>query len=241
MPRTLIVPDVHEQIDKLLKLEAKQIKQASRVVFLGDFFDSFNDRHPALICQWLKEALDNPAYTILWGNHDTSYAFSGPFRCSGWEQEEATIINNMLTQHDWRKFKLFTEVGKFLVSHAGFHPKTMHFHNEDLARKEIDQALTQGNYTPIWGAGYCRGGRQVRGGPVWLDWNEEFEAFSQAQIVGHTYDRRAEGLRVMRWQDPSIIGCIEPVGEVKSYCIDDGLNHVLWVDDDSSEIEWEAL
>lgn len=239
MSRTLIVPDVHEQIDVLLKLEADQIKRASRVVFLGDFFDTWkeDERHPALICQWLKESLDNPAYTILFGNHDISYAFSGPFRCSGWTQDEATIVNTMLAQSDWRKFHLFTEVGKFLISHAGFHPKTMHFAKEDVAKKEIEQALTQGNYTPIWGAGYCRGGRSPRGGPVWLDWREEFIPFSQAQIVGHTYE--AGPMRVKVYND-ELDNDGKPI-PVESYCIDNGLKGVLWVDDDTNEVEWETL
>jgi len=39
----------------------------------------------------------------------------------------------------------------------------------------------------ILAVGACRGGTASQGGPLWLDWNEEFEAIRELpQIVGHT-------------------------------------------------------
>lgn len=236
MSRTLLVPDVHEQYHRLLNIEEVFMATADRVVMLGDFFDTFDpEKYPTEVARWVKAHLDDPKFDILLGNHDASYAFKGPWRCSGWTEKSQAIISAELTQVEWRKFKGFTRVGEYLVSHAGFHPKTIDLANEDVAKMAIETALL-GEWSRFWEVGYCRGGRKPVGGPVWLDWNEEFVPMERAQIVGHTYQRGAVRSKVWNppdtphkdWTDPS---------DVTSYCIDSGLNHVMWHDDETGKIE----
>lgn len=234
--RTLIIPDVHEQIDKLEWIEVKYVPEAGRVVMLGDFFDSFFDRHSARIATWLYQHLDDPKYTICWGNHDISYAFGGGFRCSGYDWHTQAAADR-LSRDDWRKMQVYTKVGKFLVSHAGFHPKLISLADPLLAEAAIEAGFA-GIQDPIWGAGASRGGRNLRGGPVWLDWNEEFEAFEIPQIVGHTFSAKHE-VRTKVYAGDGI--CEPDPNPATSYCIDTGLNHVMWVDEDTNEVEVVTL
>lgn len=226
--RTLIIPDVHEQIEKLEAIEKELVPLADRVVMLGDFFDSFGPRHSARIATWLRNHLDE--YDICWGNHDISYAFGGNFRCSGydWHTQDAA---NRLHKSDWWKLKVFTRVGKFLVSHAGFHPKTISMATDEAVARAIDHGF-KGIQDPMWGAGASRGGRNLRGGPVWLDWNEEFEAFDTPQIVGHTFSTEHK-VRHKVYNPDKILGPEPPT----SYCLDTGLNHVMWVDEETNHVE----
>ena len=224
MSRTLIVPDIHEQIDKLWNIEETLMAQAARVVMLGDFFDSFRPAGQQRDCaQWVKDHLGDDKFTILWGNHDCHYAFKHPaYRCSGYSADTQRIVSEVLTPDDYRKVKISTKVGKFLVSHAGFHPNLMVFTDDEVQQDALDAALS-GKHHPIWSAGWARGGAAIVGGPVWLDWNEEFEPVEGTpQIVGHT-----NGKAVRTKQLNSEI----------SYCLDTSLHHVMWVDEETNEVE----
>src|SRR3990167_4271598 len=100
MSRTLIVPDVHEQIPKLWNIGETLMPQASRVVMLGDFFDTFWPEGRQQDCaEWLKQHLHDPKFDILLGNHDCHYAFGNrAFRCSGYSTLTHRIVDEVLTQ-----------------------------------------------------------------------------------------------------------------------------------------------
>lgn len=234
--QTLIIPDVHEQMDKLLRIEQQLAKQADRVIMLGDFFDTFKaDKRVEEAATWIVQHIYNPKYTILWGNHDASYAFGGSWRCSGWTPESNDIIGSIIRAEDWRRLKVYAEVGDFLISHAGFHPATIHLKDRDVEALAIEAALS-GQWSPMWQAGYSRGGRAARGGPVWLDFKEEFEPMAQAQIVGHTHGR---AVRTAIWTRNIPSGAVGDMAlhlPVTSYCIDTGLRHCVWTDGNRVEI-----
>lgn len=221
MPKTLVVPDIHERIDVLMRLEVEEFPKADRVVFLGDWFDTFHARVPQAICQWLLEHLGDHKFTFLLGNHDCHYAFDHDmFKCSGYDEGTKRVVRAHMQPDNWRRFQLSTYVGPYLVSHAGFHHRYMGYIDALNARDAIEIGLN-GGFEPVFTPGYAVGGKRGDiGGPTWLRWNEEFEpTHGVPQIVGHTYGHD--------WR--TIIGADETV----NYCIDTGLKHVLWCEEDA--------
>ena len=171
--RTLLIPDVHERLHILEKLEPK-MASADRVVMLGDFWDTYTPAGlQTEVAQWLKPRLHNPKYTILWGNHDCQYAFKNKaFHCSGRNELTQLKLDQELTFNDWSKLKIFTWVDPFVVSHAGFHPHTVDLMGETEAAVE---AAFSGGYHELWS--------QI--GPTWLRWWDMLKT-DFPQIVGHT-------------------------------------------------------
>ena len=218
---TLIIPDVHERYDTLLSLRPL-MDQATRVVMLGDFWDTYTPYGKAkVMAEWVKAHVHDPKFDILYGNHDCHYAFTnGMFMCTGFKHQTHQAIHNVMETDDWSQFQLYVKVGKYVVSHAGFHPKTTKLMEQ--ASDAIDLAFA-GEFHPLWSAGFARGGSQPVGGPTWLDWKEEFTPIEgMPQIVGHTHG-------------PDVRFKSVPDGE-RSYCLDTGLKHVMWTDGDKVDV-----
>lgn len=236
MPTILVVPDVHEELVKLLRIEQNFFPKVDRIIMLGDMYDKFGRRETLAAAEWVKEHLGDDRITWLWGNHDCSYAFGPLFRCSGYSAESQVVINSVLTTEDWRKFKVSTTVGKFLLSHAGYceeiikHAVIMF---PDLSSPEVIPALEQqaleaafsGTKHILWRCGK-RCGYPWYGGPTWLDWDLEFKPLAVPQIVGHTFDSKHR----VRTKTHTETGNV-------SYCLDTGLNHVMLIDELSNEVE----
>jgi hypothetical protein len=224
--KEIIVPDIHEQFEKLNKLESRLL-QADRVIFLGDWFDSFNEPQHIQTAWWLKKHIDIKGWEFLLGNHDCHYAFSNAgFICSGYSPKKKEDIANILTIEDWAKFKVFayTHDKEFLLSHAGLRPETAHFLNEEDAALQIAQ---HGGFGNFWSAGVARGGYAKFGGPTWLDFNREFRPIdAQRQIVGHT-SASAEIRRVR--------GAGKNGSTGNNYCIDTGFRHAAFYEDGTLE------
>jgi hypothetical protein len=223
--RTLIVPDIHERLDQLLRIEERYFDRAERVIFLGDFFDTFNDHHYIGIARWLVKNSSNPRYTFLWGNHDCHYAFNHDwFKCSGYTRETQEALDQIINREVWDRFKLWTRCGKFIVSHAGFSAKTLKYRHPELAEEalrqawESDEALMK---NPFWMPGACVGGPiGATGGPTWLRWQEEFRDIPEnAQIVGHTYSKEGP-----QWKGSSLN-------------LDTDLRYGAWVNETNSDVE----
>jgi hypothetical protein len=192
----LVIPDVHQRIglvDKILKHETYDA-----VVWLGDFFDNFNDTvlEAAKTARWLKRRMEeHPEDLFVLGNHDAHYAFPfDGFRCSGYTYDKMKTIREVLSINEWNRFNLFVQVDDWTMSHAGFHsdlahPKTGFKDIEWMAAQE-NSALEQASYGKVhpWlAAGVSRGGWMATGGVNWLDWDNEFKPVPGLnQIVGHT-------------------------------------------------------
>lgn len=219
---TLIVPDIHEDFPTLESKIVPLMVQARKVIFLGDWFDTFSKMKYQLdMCRFIKSVAHNEDMTVLLGNHDCHYFFSHQwFQCTGWHAHTKMIVSTQLEESDIRAFKIFTQVGKFVISHAGFHPATLqHFH--PTVEKEALESARDGEFHKIFGVGKVRGGWEPAGGPTWLDWNQEFVALGTPQIVGHT---RGEKVRTKECEG------------VTSYCLDTGLKHVMWTDGEAVEV-----
>ncbi len=219
--KTLIVPDVHERYSQLLKIEEKYFADVDRVVMLGDFFDSFGHdiNLVKLIATWILGHVFDPKFTFLFGNHDHHYAFKRTGFSSGYQEDTQRLLNEEFSSEIWRKFKIWTEVGPYLVSHAGFNKHT--FYLKDEEEKAINAAFS-GIKHPMWDAGFSVGGIVPWGGPTWLRW-WELDDVGQKQIVGHTAHK-------------------EPQTDINgNVCLDTNLKHIAIYDDETEELNIEAI
>lgn len=244
----LIVPDVHERIVKLLRILALYEPLVDWVLFLGDFFDSFNyggraSEDTKQICRWLIENHNNPKYRFLYGNHDVHYAFPwGDLKCSGWTPDKHRLINGMLEKKHWSNFRLISWIlpddesdgnvvgpRKWLCSHAGLHPSLLHpLHGYDTeALLDMEQiVLADLNFGQVGAwlqAGRGRGGSASIGGVDWLDWNREFTPIDGLnQIVGHTQGQ---------------IPRVKETSDSFNICIDSNMNHILLVENGKIDLQ----
>lgn len=221
MPATLVIPDVHERHEQLDGVQPL-IDEADAVVLLGDFFDSFDMASNTLATlNWIQERIYDDKFTFLWGNHDCHYAFKhNGFMCSGYRGKTQTLLDKEMTQAEWRRFKLYTKVGDFVISHAGFHPKYLPIN--DVEVEQAIQLAFDGQFHRLWNPGLAVGGHGI-GGPTWLRWKLEFEPTDFPQIVGHTPARTVRSVS-------------DGKGGPESYCIDTGFRHVLWIRDSELEV-----
>jgi hypothetical protein len=208
---TLIIPDLHHNWRQAEKIISSV--DADRVIFLGDFFDDFDDT-PEMVkdtCNWLAASVEKPNRIMLRGNHDVHYEF--PFctlKCSGYEDWKSYIISDCIPKSVWNKLKWYYFLDdKWLLSHAGLHsfnlpPKIGNLHT-DRSRfiaaisNYLDQNIQDGirlaaNETTHWSlnAGRARYGSERVGGITWCDFKREFRPIvGLNQIVGHTPQTQA--------------------------------------------------
>ena len=182
--RTLVIPDIHEQPDRVRYILSKE--KYDKVAYLGDWFDSFTSTPDTVksTVDLLIEELDKPNRVFLFGNHDTQYARKR-MECSGFKESTLWATNTV----DFSKFIIAASIDGFLLSHAGFRPETAYL---------IDNVVGMGDYAGCLDMiGTCRGGYDKFGGPTWLDWRHEFKSIPGVkQIVGHTpasYVREIDG------------------------------------------------
>ena len=208
-PRTLVVADVHHQIDKAEFWLAHL--RADAVVLLGDLFDSRDDdpemaRRTAI---WLREKLNDRRFTVLWANHDLPNAFPGQeaaLECPGFSLPKAKAIRSVLRRADWKKMKVACMVEGWLLSHAGFHlawgKKTA---EEIMARCAVAERLAaRGQVDPILAQGEPPGlGRYA--GPIWQSFTSALPIEGIKQLVGHTAD---ENVRIKHLGD-GVMACID--------------------------------
>lgn len=202
--RTLIISDIHQrikQIDSILNNET-----FDRVVFLGDYFDDFNDtpQDSYRMALWLKKNLQDERFVFLFGNHDISYfSVNRNAQCSGYTDNKDIAIWEILDTNDFDKFKFFWMQDGWLCSHAGlvdsFLPPV--WKSEDLTHENIKKYLLEQSELCLkslhetrethwfFQAGDARRWRPIgcKGGILWCDFNQEFEPIKGlAQIFGHT-------------------------------------------------------
>ena len=188
--KTLIVPDVHNHIDEV---EAQISRYpADRVVFLGDYFDSFGDT-PAMAeatARWLKASLARPERLHLWGNHDLWYRFPLNSQIcwigSGFTPEKSRAISGVLAFEDWEKLRLVTVLDGIVFSHAGVDRSVFEHPVEGLSAGRVESQCAAALEDAAAGID-----NEVLGehGIVWLRW-WEMEALPEfSQVVGHTVAR----------------------------------------------------
>jgi hypothetical protein len=203
------------------------------IVLLGDYFDppATVNPDPAQLQRTagtiigFKEILGDKLH-LLMGNHDLPYYALRPVCDKGAGRpndiishwlgnttcERAEVINALWDDTFWKQLKGAVLLDGWLFSHAGVHPRWWptagKTHIDRYARfdrywRQAIEEIYEVPEDPIFAAGRARGGEAEVGGPLWLDWNEEFEDDPRLppQIVGHTR-------------------CAQQTQRGRSYCID---------------------
>lgn len=247
---TLVIPDSHQQSERLQTILTRYEAHVDRIIVLGDYFDSYahNIADVQSMCKWLNVAAQHPKYTLLLGNHDLHYLYRG-FRCSGYRIETQLEIDQRLSPETRAAFKTHAWIGEdILCSHAGL---TLQWYDRkpgDMPLRvwltRIDESFLGREWLGVTynlaralvtGVGRSRGGYATEiGGLLWCDWNDEFEPIPGVkQIVGHTFTGRyaqdAYGDMRMRRAEPRHNG--------ENWNIDTGLFHVALVTDGVVRIE----
>jgi hypothetical protein len=174
---TIVVGDLHGDAS----IAAKALAFPGKVVFVGDYLDSFNfsrEDQQEVLLRIITAIEENPEkVTALYGNHELSY-LDIHMQCSGFHPETYTFV-----KHLKRRIKLclqdYAWVQDYLISHAGISNRLLTAFN--ISYKEY---LDKGRFNDI---GRYRGGRSSCGGLFWCDWWNEFEPVpGLKQVVGHS-------------------------------------------------------
>lgn len=249
--RTLIIGDIHNRIEQA-DAAIEQVPH-DRIVFVGDYFDSFGDGRGKArrTAEWLVESIHKENRTYLFGNHDVPYFKRTAFSCPGWSPDKDDVVNYIMSEHDWRKMKFYTWVDDWLISHAGVHPMYIPTTIADHSGKhtvwnppsldDVKKYMSEQNdgawksvCDPIchhhwfWDRGPGRGGDDPVGGLLWCDWRYEFTGTTFNQIVGHTPDSETP----IRKQEAYMS---------VNYCVDGLWGGVLVLEDGKPEIWTKQL
>jgi len=186
MTKILIVPDIHNKW-----FEAEQIidmENADRVVFLGDYFDSFDDNAEIAYetACWLKTSVETPNRIHLIGNHDLSY-INQDYTCSGFTQNKLWAIKN--AHIDFSKLRYYCLIDNWLCTHAGLTKgffKAYAQYETQFIPEFLDYMIENYEYRLSDCTPY-RGGNNAHAGILWCDY-DEFEPIPNInQIFGHTH------------------------------------------------------
>lgn len=201
----IVIPDIHLNLDKLnLILNDPTCLEAQEIIFLGDYFDSFDHSHRVEdMCDFLNSNLENDRYTFLLGNHDVHYFCKvAVYTCSGWSETNQSTINRYLSRDFMKKVQplKYEKIHNrnFLFSHAGLHPNLAPIHFDELLTTfevqnffdSMNQSIMDNMFTSIYdcrlGMGQDRGGLAKVGGVTWMDWDSFIPIDNLNQIVGHS-------------------------------------------------------
>ena len=183
--RTLIIPDIHNKFE-LAELIIEE-ENPDNVVFLGDYFDSFDDcleiAHKT--ATWLKESLEKPNRIHLLGNHDLSYKDTR-FACSGFTEEKLMALKQV--KIDLSKLYHYCWVGQWLCTHAGL---SNEFYEQFAMKSSVNEFLQKFSQDEklqekLYDCSPYRGGTDKFSGIVWCDYSEFVDIPNTKQIFGHT-------------------------------------------------------
>lgn len=211
-PNILVVGHLHHAQNLNALEEAIVQEEPDRIIFLGDYFDSWFDydgsgvRRANDTAVWLKQSLAQPNRIHLFGNHDLPYAFpkNTLLYCSGFEEPKLRVIESILEPSDWSRLLLAHWEGDVLFTHAGLSrehvPATISDVRQWLEREIQDAWDTiRGDHRRHWvvRVGSKRGGDEPGpGGLTWCDFDREFQpVLGLRQIFGHT-PRPVPGFKV---------------------------------------------
>ncbi len=181
--------DIHNHVKEAQRFLDHE--KPNRVIWLGDFFDNFNDTptDATNTALWVRKTMEErPRDVFIFGNHDIPYRFPDQekFHQYGFSKEKSEAIRAVLTEEHWSRFVLsheeFWNGQTILFSHAGYIERF--FRNEvyDSEQRKVLEAicLANGNktcYNPLLDAVY---------GPIWIRWPSLPVMNGVCQVVGHT-------------------------------------------------------
>lgn len=206
--KTIVLGDTHGRSN--WKLAIHQDKP-DRVIFIGDYFDSFDISGVEQIDnfkQIIKYKEDNPQVEVvlLIGNHDHHYfpevGYTGT---SGYQSTMASSITQVIDENR-QHLKMAYEFGEYLFTHAGVSPVFMDqvFGKEGWSKDYIETDLNElFKYKPraFNFNGLESSGDNTTQTPIWIrprslmSANKKHEKGLKndyIQIVGHTHMKRID-------------------------------------------------
>lgn len=231
--KTLVISDIHNKINIVQKILDKE-SCADEVIFLGDWFDDFNDgiNDVVNVAKFLNSIYTEKKFKFVWGNHDLYYP---PFRnfhlCSGgFSADKQICIEATIDPKVWEQFNFCYFTQNFLISHAGTtskHDWLFEKNKFDLSKfNEVILDAEKYLYTKqshfMFRAGFSRGGMLPVGGITWCDFHKDFEPYENLnQIFGHTIVN-----------EPSFVYDHNSI----NLCLDTNLQHYAIINDSQIEI-----
>lgn len=206
-----VIPDVHGCI--AWKKNVEKFKDCDKIVFLGDYVDSFNDDERGLkALENMKDivsfAKSDSRVTLLVGNHDFENYWFRCGKCSGF-QLDYYLVYNKFFEENADLFKIAVDYDGWVFSHAGFtrtwYEETVkalksrigNFEFPDSPVEFVNQLLKSKNVSCFtfsrWDlTGY---GDSRYQSPLWVRPNALFRDFLfSKQVIGHTETRSGEPL-----------------------------------------------
>lgn len=206
MKTILIIPDVHNQIDRVERILKSE--SYDKVIYLGDFFDSFGEEFTELTiktCEFLLQIVfPDPRSVIILSNHDVSYVGRNPITlCSGYTKAKNQTIKSFIKEEHRKFFKWFHIENNILFSHGCLNKsyipevlikknslESMNLLNEWLSyeSKQAYKTILDPFGSNHWflNAGFTRGGNSTFGGLLWGDTREFIQLNGLSNIFGHT-------------------------------------------------------
>jgi hypothetical protein len=186
------------------------IQDWNKIIFVGDYVDSFHVSTPDMIDNLKDIILFARAFpekvVLLLGNHDIQYIHT-QYRCSGF-RAEAYFDFTELFRDNADLFKAAYLHGPYLITHAGVTDRFWNICEHQLNKSRdlynyLDpnnniadhlNFLYSSNFQPLFYVGQARGGSSFYPGIFWADKREltkdPLEGYSQ--IVGHTHIKKKE-------------------------------------------------
>lgn len=178
-----------------------------KVVFVGDYFDSFTVSNVEMKHNFLDICLFKRQYPervfLLWGNHDVQY-WNSEYKCPGFRSEMYYDFNEIIRSNN-QLLDFAHQDGNVLWTHAGVTGKfytlcqlkaieTDRFGEiwkENLTKENLGEFLNEMwlyQWKPLFAVGHGRGGHSPFPSPLWADRWELTEDFPTDlhQFVGHT-------------------------------------------------------
>ena len=196
--KTIILGDTHGQ--DLWKAIVNKYPQ-DMIIFLGDYFDSFNiayhDQMPNFldIIDFKKANMDR--VVLLWGNHDHHYQPGTLEQYSGYQRHDALKIKDALEAN--KEFiQVAYSVDKFLFTHAGLTNtwlKKVGYVEGDIVEFVNNLFLTSKSkfdFSP--GRNFSSYGDDITQGPFWVRPRslEKDKLEGYTHVVGHTVVKNLE-------------------------------------------------
>lgn len=174
--KVLVIPDIHNRFGVAEAIIDKE--NPDKIIFLGDYFDSFGDESNVEMvsqtAQWLTNSVQKSNRIHLFGNHDLWYSHGvGYPYCSGNTQFKLFVIRQFIKE--WYKLKFHYWLDDWLCTHAGLsNPVYQKYQNEYSVSELMNDIERKGRTHPLVNlCGEVRGGAEGEiGGILWCDYSE---------------------------------------------------------------------
>lgn len=214
--KTIAIGDVHGR--DLWKKFIEMEPDADRLVFIGDYFDSFDIPAPVQIENFREIVAfkkENPEKVVLLiGNHDFHYMpEAGTDRYSGYNEEYGREIGlNIMAAR--RLMKMVHIEGNYLFSHAGVTNEWLK-HNGIEVDKINETNLSAFRFNRLDTSGY--GNHKVQS-PIWVRPQALVPdaQLDYVQVVGHTHQPQ---VTYYNGQFPARVVMIDCQDQVEQYLI----------------------